>query len=139
MTETTIEWKSLDKKDELWFQENFKIEDIFTENPSEKQPKEEVSKMLFLTLLSAARMNPEHFQKANGFEITTKTDFPGDWGLGTSSTLIANISKWLEVDAFKLLKNTFGGSGYDVAVAMNGTAITYEKQGTENSHFYHLF
>jgi mevalonate kinase len=48
------------------------------------------------------------------------------WGLGTSSTLINNIAQWLEIDAFKLLKNSFGGSGYDIACAQNNTPILYQ-------------
>jgi mevalonate kinase len=45
--------------------------------------------------------------------------------LGTSSTLINNIAQWLEIDAFVLLKNSFGGSGYDIACAQNSTPILY--------------
>lgn len=128
-----IKWKSLDKNDQLWFQETFKIKDLLSENATEKRPEEEVFKMLFLTLISAARMNPEHLKKGNGFEITAKTEFPRDWGLGTSSTLIANIARWCKIDAFKLLEATFGGSGYDVAVALQGAPITFQKLGAENS------
>ena len=35
----------------------------------------------------------------NGFKVTTKLDFPKNWGLGTSSTLINNIAQWAQVDA----------------------------------------
>ena len=52
--------------------------------------------------------------------------FPKNWGLGTSSTLINNIAQWLEIDAFKLLQNSFGGSGYDIACAQNNSAILYQ-------------
>jgi len=48
------------------------------------------------------------------------------WGLGTSSTLINNIAQWLQIDAFKLLNNSFGGSGYDIACAQNDTPVLYE-------------
>jgi mevalonate kinase len=46
--------------------------------------------------------------------------------LGTSSTLINNIAQWAQIDAFELLKNSFGGSGYDIACAQNDIAITYQ-------------
>jgi hypothetical protein len=51
--------------------------------------------------------------------------FPRLWGLGTSSTLINNIGQWLDIDAFELLKNSFGGSGYDIACAQTNQAIIY--------------
>lgn len=130
--EPAIRWKSLDKDGKTWFEDSFKVSELKSLGPS-KAPKEEVSKMLFLILLSAARKNPELLSSGKGFEVTSKTGFPQDWGLGTSSTLVANIAKWFEVDAFELLEATFRGSGYDVAVAMYGTAITYERQGSENS------
>ena len=45
--------------------------------------------------------------------------------LGSSSTLICNIAKWAEVDAFELSQASFGGSGYDIAVGMLGGDILY--------------
>jgi hypothetical protein len=44
-------------------------------------------------------------------------------GLGTS-TLINNIAI-LQIDAFTLLNNSFGGSGYDIACAQNNCPILY--------------
>ena len=51
--------------------------------------------------------------------------FPRNWGLGTSSTLINNIAQWFQIDAFELLQQSFGGSGYDIACAQNNNPITY--------------
>jgi mevalonate kinase len=51
--------------------------------------------------------------------------FPRKWGLGTSSTLINNIAQWAGVNAFELLQNSFGGSGYDIACAQHDTAVLY--------------
>jgi mevalonate kinase len=62
---------------------------------------------------------------SNGFAITTQLSFPRNWGLGTSSTLINNIAQWFQIDAFELLHQSFGGSGYDIACAQNNTPITY--------------
>jgi mevalonate kinase len=131
--EPVIKWKSLDNDGKIWFQESYKIADLFAPGDTAKGSEEEVSKMLFLTLLSAAGQNPEILKSGKGFQVTSKTEFRQDWGLGTSSTLVANIAKWFKIDAFGLLEATFGGSGYDVAVGMHSTAITFEKHGAENS------
>jgi mevalonate kinase len=133
IAEPLIKWKSVDYEYKIWFEEEYELSDLLSSQPQSKYENNEVSKMLFLTLLSASRLRPGVLNDEKGFEVTTKADFPRSWGLGTSSTLIANLAKWLKIDPYKLLKNTFKGSGYDVAVAMNGTAITFEKQGLENS------
>ena len=41
----------------------------------------------------------------------------------TSSTLIANLAKWSNVDPYILLSETFGGSGYDIACASAKKAL----------------
>src|SRR5690606_19124683 len=71
-------------------------------------------------------LNPGFLSKYEGIEIKTKLDFPRNWGLGTSSTLINNVAQWANVDAFELLKNSFGGSGYDIAAAKSDSPILYE-------------
>ncbi len=128
-----IKWKSIDNQGKIWFEDEFRITDIFNNELQTKQENNEVSKMLFLALHSAAGMNSEVLKDGSGFEVISKVDFPRSWGLGTSSTLIANLAKWLKVDPYRLLDSTFGGSGYDVAVGMHGTPITFEKQNSENS------
>lgn len=133
--ETVIEWKSLNREGKIWFEDSFRISDF----NKEVLPTSEVSKMLFLALRFAAKRNPQLFKGEKGYQILTKTDFPRAWGLGTSSTLIANLAKWTDVDAFELLETTFGGSGYDVAVALQGNAITYRKTPAENIIFKATF
>ena len=46
--------------------------------------------------------------------------------MGTSSTLIANIAKWANVDPYKLLWNSFKGSGYDLACATAISPLVYQ-------------
>lgn len=128
-----LRWKSVDHEGGTWLEQEFKIADLDSSKVPDEYRQNEVSKMLFLTLSLAAELDRGVLKTTGGYEITSKTDFPAHWGLGTSSTLIANLSKWLEIDPYELLKGTFGGSGYDIAVAMTGTAITFEKQDLENS------
>lgn len=131
--EPVIQWKSIDNAGNVWFEESFDIATLKATSNKGKAFGDEVSKMLFLTLFLAEKRNPIMLPGDSGFKVTTTTEFPRDWGLGTSSTLIANIAKWFQIDAFELLRETFGGSGYDVAVALQATAITFQKQGPENA------
>ena len=60
-----------------------------------------------------------------------EANFELNWGLGSSSTLISLLSQWSGVDANTLLKDSFGGSGYDVACATAKDAIIYANGQTK--------
>lgn len=77
-------------------------------------------------LENALVLNPHFLNNQSDYEIITLLQFPNDWGLGSSSTLITNIANWAEVDAMTLFFNSFEGSGYDVAVAIEAKPIIYE-------------
>ena len=119
-------WKSLDENGKIWFEEVFLMEQIAASSDSDRFHQNDVSKRLIQILQAAQRLNPNFLTGPLGYRITTKLSFPKDWGLGTSSTLINNIAQWAKVDAYHLLKLTFGGSGYDIACAQYNTAITYQ-------------
>jgi len=80
-------------------------------------------------ILGATRGLSHTFLSDNvGFDVVTNLDFNPDFGFGTSSTIISNIAMWADVDPFKLLEKTFGGSGYDVACARADSPILYKKK-----------
>ena len=119
-------WNSLDENDAIWFSSEFsknRLETIHTSDP-------EVAHRLSQILVAAKKLNPlfsPNTDEVNAVE--TKVTFPRDWGLGTSSTLIANIATWAEINPYELLEATFGGSGYDIACATHKTPITYQRNG----------
>ena len=122
--EKLIKWKSIDNDGNVWFEAEFIISNNeilhFIQNDNI------LSKRLLDILNTAKQLNPNFLNNNKGFEVTSVLEFPRNWGLGSSSTLINNIANWSNVDAHKLLKLTFGGSGYDIACAQNNTAITYK-------------
>lgn len=69
-------------------------------------------------------LNPALFH-GHDLHFSTHLDFHPEWGLGSSSTLIANLSQWAKVDPYKLLKLSFGGSGYDIACATATSPLFY--------------
>ncbi|MEL0652425.1 GYDIA family GHMP kinase [Algibacter sp. TI.3.09] len=123
INDAKIIWKSLDEKGMVWFEKEFELVNHTIQNSSET---DETSIRLIEILKAAKALNPEFLRDRIGYKVTTKLDFPKNWGLGTSSTLINNISNWAKVDAYQLLEKTFGGSGYDIACAKNNSAITYQ-------------
>src|SRR5690606_116562 len=116
-----IYWESFDENGSIWFEAFFDLKNFNSEIPEN-----EISKTVSKILSEAQNLNPGFLSKYEGIEIKTKLDFPRNWGLGTSSTLINNVAQWANVDAFELLKNSFGGSGYDIAAAKSDSPILYE-------------
>ncbi|MEZ4855665.1 MAG: GYDIA family GHMP kinase [Gelidibacter sp.] len=121
--ENKILWKSLDEKGNIWFEDVFSYDEIVTDFINSDTT---ISNQLLQILKAAKQINPKFLDTKNGFKVTTKLDFPKNWGLGSSSTLINNIAKWANVNAYELLEKTFGGSGYDIACAQYNSAITYQ-------------
>lgn len=119
-----IQWQSFDHDGSIWFEDNIPFSSI-TRKERYGEP-HTIKNTLIEILHEAWLMNPGFIADSEGYRITTELTFPKFWGLGTSSTLLNNLAQWLQVDAYQLLKNSFGGSGYDVACAQNDSAITYQ-------------
>ena len=117
-----IKWTSYDADGSIWFDETIPFNAIVSSAPLET---ESIKNTLITILRSAHQLNPDKLLVSEGYIITTELGFPRKWGLGTSSTLINNIAQWFQIDAFTLLKNSFGGSGYDIACAQNNTPVLY--------------
>ena len=119
-----IHWISYDADGTIWFETQIPFSAIITKERFDTT--ESIKNTLIEILHGAYLLNPDFIKNANGYQIKTELTFPKFWGLGTSSTLINNIAKWLVIDAFTLLKNSFGGSGYDIACAQNDSPILYQ-------------
>lgn len=120
-----IQWTSVNNEGLVWFHDTFTI----LNNTFQSIKDDTISKRLIQILNAAKQINPSFLSntlKTNtGFKVTSKLDFPNNWGLGSSSSLLNNIAQWAKIDAFKLSNATFGGSGYDIACAQNNSPILY--------------
>lgn len=116
-------WKSFDKDRTVWFEDTILFDEIIKRKETDKSAS--IKETLMEILHEAYLLNPKFIDGSEGYNITTELTFPKFWGLGTSSTLINNIAQWAEIDAFMLLRNSFGGSGYDIACAQNDTPLLY--------------
>ena len=122
-----IHWKSLDNNGTIWFENSFLLSELISTKNSATIPNTTKDTLLKI-LQEAKKLNPKFLNESKGWNVTTLLNFPQDWGLGSSSTLINNIAQWAAVNAFDLLRNSFGGSGYDIAVAQNSSPILYKTQ-----------
>jgi mevalonate kinase len=122
-TNQEIHWTSYDYDNSFWFEDTFTFSEIKNKTTFENQP---IKSTLITILHEAFLLSPFFLNESQGYTITTQLTFPKFWGLGTSSTLLNNIAQWLQIDAYTLLKNSFGGSGYDIACAQNNSPILYQ-------------
>lgn len=118
-----IDWKAYDYTKNIWFEciINYYKEEVVCQN------NENSAEILINIFKELKNLNKDLFIDNASYNCNTFLDFPRDWGLGTSSTLINNFSLWSQVDPYFLLDKTFGGSGYDIACANASSFITYQQ------------
>lgn len=128
-----ISWTALNYEGEDWFKLKLKFTAGMFETYGETSASPEIIENLKQILTEADKLNPELLIRTSSLQVTTKLDFPQNWGLGSSSTLINNIAQWFGIDAYKLLENTIGGSGYDIAAAQYDHPLTFQRNTTNTS------
>ncbi len=135
-----LEWASFDDKGAIWFKCKLanKANKWTIYEVNDTLFDVDVSKTLLTILTKAQELNPLFLKSEQGITVNTHLDFPRDWGLGTSSTLINNIAQWAQIDAFQLLDESFGGSGYDIAAAQNDQPIFYQRSKPPTFRSVHL-
>ncbi len=119
-TNNLIKWNSYDLKNNIWYSAVIDKNNLKTIESSDSTISERLS-----GLLKSIRSHNPKFLNKNGCEIDTKLNFDKNWGLGSSSTLISNLSELADVDPYLILNETFGGSGYDIACSNLKQPILY--------------
>ena len=115
-----IAWKSFDHQGKVWFENTFSL-DAKKHSGSDSIPDR------LIDIFNAIKeLNPNILNQGQGYSFKSHLEFPQDWGLGSSSTLLNNLATWANIDSYELLEKTFGGSGYDIACAQNSSPITYQ-------------
>ncbi len=135
--EPQLVWGSFTVTGECWFEAVFDLPKLrlknATFNSDVEGSAEFIAETLQTILTEARKLNPDFLQVDSGFVVKTNLNFPRNWGLGSSSTLINNIASWANVNAYDLLWNAFSGSGYDIACAQNNSPILYQLENHNTS------
>ena len=122
-------WESFTDKGHLWFSASWELPSMKV-IVGEGLPETDILTSLLTSMMSEKGLPASFFEG----KIETRLDFPREWGLGTSSTLISLLSKWTQINPYYLLEKSFGGSGYDIAAAAATGPFTYRriKENSEN-------
>lgn len=84
-----------------------------------------------LNTLKIIQQKSEKFEGENSFSFEANIEFPSNFGLGSSSTLMTNLANWSGINPFELNEKALGGSGYDIAVAVEKLPVLYQLLGEE--------
>lgn len=98
-------WESFTDKGHLWFSASWEINTLKVLSGN-GLPETTILTSLLTSIISEKDLSASFFEG----KVETHLDFPKEWGLGTSSTLISLLSKWTQINAYYLLEKTFGGS-----------------------------
>lgn len=118
---STTYWKALLHDGSIWFETEIDTELFSYGECTDK----DLANSICEILKSVEELNPNSVY-GKSYRITTQLEFPKDWGLGSSSTLMALLAKCFDINPYALLEKTFGGSGYDVSCAMMPRPQTYQ-------------
>lgn len=119
-----LHWRSLDEQGAPWFEARFELPSLNPLSTTDARTATALQNML----LACRRQQAGFLTDPQGLAVTTQTDFPRAWGLGTSSTLIAALGQWAGADPYPVLFDTLGGSGYDIACAYAEGPVLYRLQ-----------
>ena len=121
--EKELQWESYDEKGSVWFKATFSIMDFDIIAADQT----DIAKRL-RSVLKEVRNQNSTFLLEKGGRVKTVLEFDRQWGLGTSSTLISNIAQWSNTNPYELLKQTIGGSGYDIACAQAKSPLLFSNK-----------
>jgi len=121
-----IECKAVDDKGNTWFEAEFDVKSL----APLKTSSEEVANTFSKLLIAARSLNPNFDYP---FTLETTLEFDRQWGLGSSSTLIAALAQFASANPYELLDSGFKGSGYDIACATAEGPIRFQRIGKEVS------
>ncbi len=116
-----LNWTSYDHQGKAWFEASFLPSSLNIINTTDTA----VAERLIQLFQSIQKQRPTAWQALPGLNLRMDLEFSRHWGLGTSSTLLAALAQWQNVDPYQLLWDSFGGSAYDIACAIADGPILY--------------
>ncbi len=121
-----IKWESYIKGN-LWFVATFDLISLNIMDTNYLQIAQYLQKLLVYI-----KDHSDALTTDQGIQIKTHLEFLPEWGLGSSSSLISNLTWWADIDPYELFFSLFEGSGYDIACARSSCPILYELKDKPN-------
>ncbi len=129
---TVFSWDAYEA-DNLWFSAKFNSANLRIIETSDQKKAED----LRFLIRSIIEMDPSFQKELFTWNVETTLEFSPSWGFGSSSTLIALMAEWAEINPLDLHFRVSDGSGYDVACAIAERPILY-KLREDGPHYRHV-
>jgi mevalonate kinase len=123
-----LEWQASDTNG-VWFEGSYALNDLTPVSMSDDALGLRLQKML----LTIKKLNPAFLYEFQGVKIKTHLEFNRSWGFGSSSSLVALLAKFADVDPMELHTNISNGSGYDVACALSENPVLFQRSNNTAS------
>lgn len=120
-----VQWESRDANGEVWFSGRFSLPDWRYISGTDSGTGLSVERIA----RAALEQRPDWMNGIRQLSVRTELEFPRNWGLGSSSSLIALVAAWAQADPFVLSDASFGGSGYDIACARADGPVLFQRHG----------
>jgi mevalonate kinase len=120
----SLSWKTY-IRGQHWFDAVFSLDEFVIGNSNDFPTAQNLRELL----IAAKSLKSGFLQKKIKYEVVSELDFDINWGLGSSSSLIANIAQWAGIEPFDLFRKVSTGSGYDLATALSQKPIVFRLNG----------
>ena len=117
-----LRWESHTSKGLSWFKADFRTVDFSIVRTTDRP-----TALRLQQILTKIRLRNPSFLPS-GAAVCTRLEFPLEWGLGSSSTLVSNLAAWAQVDPFWLQAETLGGSGCYIACAQCDKPVLFHRE-----------
>lgn len=117
-----INWTSFDNNGNKWFNATMDAKSLQVKGPLTGD--KNIADTLRNIIIAIRKQQPQYLLQGD-INISTKLEFPNDWGLGSSATLLTNLCKHANADAMIVNAEVFKGSGYDIATAQANAPILF--------------
>lgn len=115
-----VVWEAKNSKGETWFKAEIDSDIMHANSCSD-----EAVAIDLVHLLQVVKSHKPQLFEHKTYRMETECEFPTEYGLGSSSTLVVMLAQWAQIDPFLLQHAVFGGSGYDVAVCQTAKPVVY--------------
>jgi hypothetical protein len=117
----TLEWESVSPGG-TWFTAKFDPGSLKVIEATDHPTAIKLKKIL----VAARRLNPQLLSGPGGWSVTITSNYPLEWGMGSSSTLCSLIASWADIPVFDLFRKISKGSGFDIACAGRNNLLYYQ-------------
>jgi mevalonate kinase len=129
---SVFSWKATYGAD-IWFQARYDPASLRILETSNREKAESLRKLI----QACIELVPSFQQELFTWDVETDLEFSPNWGFGSSSTLIALMAEWAEINPLELHYMISEGSGFDVACAVAEQPILYWLREDE-PHYQHV-